>query len=203
MSALKKVAAWVTIIVAILGIFWLISPPASESASTSDGKPVAGMMAPDFSLPSTDGSTATLSSYKGKQNVLIYFSEGLTCDPCMQQIPILDQYSSAFTTLKVAVLNVTMDSVEASKESMNRYGIKSPILSYNDAHTEKNYDLTPYSMGMGRRAGHTFILVDTTGKILWRKDYWPGVGMSVQGGTMSVSGQEIVSQVTKALGAQT
>ncbi len=200
MSALKKVTIWVTIIVTILGIFWLISP--SDSVRSSDGKPIAGMIAPDFSLPSTNGSTVTLSSYKGKQNVLIYFSEGLTCDPCMQQIPILDQYSSAFTTLNVAVLNVTMDTVQVSKESMNRYGIKSPILSYNDARTEVDYDLTPYSMGMGRRAGHTFVLVDIKGKILWRKDYWPGVGMSVRGGTMSVSGQEILKEVTNALGGK-
>ncbi len=200
MSMLKKVITWITIMSAIIGIFWLSSPSAKNVASSE--KPVAGMTAPDFSLPSTDGSTVTLSSYRGKQDVLVYFSEGLTCDPCMQQIPELDKFSAEFSKLNVKVLSVTMDSVSASKEAMGRYGIQSPILSYIDAHTEQDYDLTPYSMGMGRRAGHTFVLVNEQGKILWRKDYWPGVGMSVPGGTMSVSGQEIVQQVTKALGVQ-
>lgn len=200
MSMLKKVIIWITVLAAIIGVFWLSSPSANNAASSE--KPVAGMPAPDFSLPSTDGSTVTLSSFKGKQNVLIYFSEGLTCDPCMQQIPELDKYSADFSKLNVKVLSVTMDSVSSSKEAMGRYGIQSPILSYFSAQTEKDYDLTPYSMGMGRRAGHTFVLVNEEGKILWRKDYWPGVGMSVPGGTMSVSGQEVIQQVTLALGAQ-
>lgn len=203
MKILKKTITWVVILLAIFAVFWVLSPTDKEAAKTSSvPEPNAGMMAPDFSLPSTDGSTVTLSSFQGKQNVLIYFSEGLTCDPCMQQMPELDKYIPAFGNLNVNVLYVTMDSVKDSKEAMPRYGITSPILSYLTSNTEKVYNLTENSMGMGRRAGHTFILVDESGKILWRKEYWPGVGMNVPGGTMFVKGQEIVDQVTKALGVK-
>lgn len=200
MKALKKLTLWVVVLLAIFIVFWLISPSDNSSTASSTKEPGTGMMAPDFSLPATDGSTVTLSGFRGKQNVLLYFSEGLTCDPCMQQMPELDKHMPAFAKLNVKVLYITMDSVSDSREAMSRYGIKTPILSYLNAHTERDYNLTPYSMGMGRRAGHTFILVDKTGKILWRKEYWPGVGMDVPGGTMFVKGQEIVNQVTKALG---
>ncbi|GAB4352064.1 MAG: hypothetical protein Kow0099_36280 [Candidatus Abyssubacteria bacterium] len=33
----------------------------------------AGMQAPDFKLPSTDGTPISLSDYKGKSNVLLSF----------------------------------------------------------------------------------------------------------------------------------
>ncbi len=35
--------------------------------------PQVGDPAPDFSLPSTSGSTMTLSNYRGNQNVLLIF----------------------------------------------------------------------------------------------------------------------------------
>lgn len=186
-----------TIAIVVLGVL-LFSKTSSET-STSSKKVTVGSVAPDFTLPSTEDQTVTLSSFKGKRNVLIFFHEGLSCDPCMQQMPELEKVSDEFEKMNVEVLYVTFDPVEQSKEAKTRFGIKKPILSYNSAQTEVDYDLTNYSMDMGRRAGHTFILVDTNGQIIWRKDYWPGRGHMVSGGTMFVSLNEIVREVKKVL----
>ena len=186
-----------TVAIVVLGV--LIFSKTSTGTSTSSKKATIGNTAPDFTLPSTEDQTVTLSSFKGIRNVLIFFHEGLSCDPCMQQMPELEKVSGEFEKMNVEVLYVTFDPVDQSKEAKNRFGIKKPILSYNLAKTEVDYDLTNYSMDMGRRAGHTFVLVDTNGQIIWRKDYWPGLGHMVTGGTMFVKSNEIVEEVKKYL----
>lgn len=186
-----------TIAIVVLGV--LLFSKSSSQTSTAGTKVTAGNIAPDFTLPSTENQTVTLSSFRGRQNVLIFFHEGLSCDPCMQQMPELEKVSDEFEKMNVEMLYVTFDPVEQSKEAKIRFGIKKPILSYNLAKTEVDYDLTNYSMDMGRRAGHTFVLVDTNGQIVWRKDYWPGRGHMVSGGTMFVSSNEIVEEVKKTL----
>ncbi len=186
-----------TIAIVALGVL-LFSKSYSQNP-TSGAKVAAGIIAPDFTLPSTEDQTVTLSSFRGKRNVLIFFHEGLSCDPCMQQMPALEKVADEFEKMNVELLYVTFDPVDQSKEAKNRFGIKKPILSYNQATTEVDYDLTNYSMDMGRRAGHTFILVDTNGQIIWRKDYWPGRGHMISGGTMFVSPSEIVEEVKKTL----
>lgn len=187
----------ITIIILVVGVIFL-----SKGTGSSDvARASTGSDAPNFTLPSTTGQEISLADYKGKKNVLIYFHEGLTCDPCLQQIPELEKSFDEFEKLDVEVLAVSgVDSVGDLKQALDRFVIKKiPLLSYTNANTEIDYDLTRFSMGMGRRAGHTFILVDKNGKIVWRKDYWPSRGHMVAGGTMFVSSSEILSEVKKAL----
>jgi len=199
---LKKIIIWGSIIAVIVGIFVILSSPAPKA--TYSGIATQGMIAPNFSLPSDTGKTYTLSSYRGKQNVLIYFGEGLTCEPCMQQMPELDKYIPQFDKLNVQLLFVALDSPSAMKQGVAQYNLQTPVLSYANANTDQEYNLEANSMGMGRRAGHTFVLVGTSGKILWRKDYYAGEGMNVPStDTMFVSGSQILAQVQKALGSKT
>lgn len=156
-------------------------------------------LAPDFTLPSTKGGDITLSDFRGKQNVLIYFHEGLSCQPCWEQIPELERALPEFEKMNVALLSVALDPVDQWAETIDHYKIKTPILSYANAKTEQDYNLLPFSMGMGRRAGHTFALIGTDGTIQWRRDYWPARGHMVAGGTMFVEAQYIVEAVKKAL----
>ena len=189
----------VTVILVVTGVS-LLSQGTKQKTDTPMTQANSGKPAPNFSLPSTAGKKITLSNYKGKKNVLIYFNEGLSCDPCMQQIPELEKYLGDFDKMNVVVLTVMYDPVDQLKNAESQYNIKKiPMLSYQNANTDADYQLTSYSMAMGRRAGHTFVLVDKNGKIIWRKDYWPGQGMSVQGGVMFVNGPEIVNEVKKAL----
>ena len=159
-------------------------------------------LAPDFTLPSTTGGTITLSDYRGKKNVLIYFNEGLSCQPCWEQIPDLEKFLPEFEKMNVAVISVSLDPIDKWKDNIDHYKIMTPILSYESAQTEGDYNLLPYSMAMGRRAGHTFVLVGIDGTIKWRRDYWPGYGMMVAGGVMSVDSKYIVQAVQEHLAQQ-
>lgn len=186
--------------IALLGlIIWVANRSEKSTAAIARAANI-GAPAPDLSLPATDGRTVSLSDFKDK-NVLLYFHEGLSCDPCLQQVTALEKTLAEFEAMNVAVLSVALDPAEQQKQAVNQLGVtKIPMLSYNDAKTEIDYDLTRFSMGMGRRAGHTFVLVGTDGTIKWRKDYWPGVGHMVPGGKMFVNADEIVSEVKTVLG---
>lgn len=199
---MKKLIIGIVVIVGlVIGLGVYLSKYQNTSASKTSGKVKVGDIAPDFSLPATTGKTITLSEYKDKQNVLIYFHEGLSCDPCIQQMPALDKISPDLEKMNVALLSMAVDSVEEMNEAAPRYGgFNHPVLSYKDARTEVDYDLLPFSMAMGRRAGHTFILVGTDSIVKWRKDYWPEYGMMVNSGVMFVEPQEILTEVKTVLG---
>lgn len=186
--------------VAFIGWWGVVKMDTQNSARLAASSENA--LAPDFTLPATTGSAITLSDFRGKKNVLVYFNEGLSCQPCFEQIPELEKAMDEFESMNVAFISVAFDPVEEWKETIEYYKITTPVLSYVDAKTEEEYNLLPFSMGMGRRAGHTFVLVDTDGDILWRKDYWPGRGMMVAGGSMFVEAQEIVREVREHLAVQ-
>lgn len=197
-SIVKRVVI-ISLCLAVIGfiVWWGVTKVNQQAAIQATSN--IGGEAPNFSLPATTGETITLSEFKGKKNVLIYFHEGLSCDPCIQQMAELENALNEFDKMNVEVLHVTYDPVDDLKKTAKQYQLKKPILSYNTASTENDYNLLPFSMGMARRAGHTFVLVDMNGKIIWRKDYWPGRGHMVAGGTMFVEAKEIVGEVKNAL----
>ena len=57
-------------------------PPPSPTPQPSPGAAAeprylqAGDMAPDFTLPGVDGKLVSLSQYRGKENVLLFFHMG-------------------------------------------------------------------------------------------------------------------------------
>lgn len=204
-AAMRRVRPWiitgvVILVIGFVGWWGLAKMNQNEAAKVAASSEKA--LAPDFTLPSATGGTITLSSFRGKKNVLIYFNEGLSCQPCWEQIPDLEKHLSEFDKMDVALINVSLDSVDKWKDTINQYKITTPVLSYQDSNTEQVYNLLPYSMGMGRRAGHTFVLVGMDGTIKWRRDYWPGYGMMVAGGVMSVDAKYIVQAVQEHLAQQ-
>lgn len=170
---------------------------AAKIATTSEKA-----LAPDFTLPATTGGTITLSDFRSKKNVLLYFHEGLSCQPCWEQIPELEKAMPEFEKMNVTLLSLALDPVDQWKQTIDHYKITTPILSYQDSNIEQIYNLLPYSMGMGRRAGHTFVLIGIDGAIKWRKDYWPSRGHMVAGGTMFVESKYIAQAVQERLAQQ-
>jgi hypothetical protein len=54
------------------------------------GHPGAGAAAPAFTLASSTGGQVSLGDFQGK-TVLLYFQEGLSCQPCWDQIHDLEK----------------------------------------------------------------------------------------------------------------
>lgn len=136
------------------------------------GSPGIGKTAPNFSLQSATGGTVSLADYRGK-NVLLYFQEGLTCQPCWTQITDLEKASKAVKAARVdAIISITTDSADLLTQKVKDQGITStPVLSDPDLVVSRKYETNNYGMMGNSRDGHSFILVGPDGQIKWRADY--------------------------------
>lgn len=197
-SSRVKLIAFVVIIVLAVSVigYVAVTPHTSQSPGQGVGSVSVGMAAPDFTLPNISGGTFTLSAYRGKSNVLLFFNEGLSCSPCLQQMHDLDQLNPQFLGLNIVVVSITADSLTmlSSWASANgpQYG---KVLSDQGLTVSRAYNLlgADISMMPGSAPGHTFILVDKSGIIKWRQDYGPA--------TMYVPNDQIIAAVKQVLGA--
>jgi peroxiredoxin len=79
------------------------TPATASSPSDSDGEE-----APDFTLPTLDGDSVTLSELRGKKVVLIDFWS-TTCDPCLREMPELVKIYKERKDKGFEVLAITID----------------------------------------------------------------------------------------------
>ena len=139
------------------------------------GSPGPGDTAPPLTLPSTSGGTFDLASYKGKAQVLLYFQEGLTCQPCWDQLTAIEKDLPTFRALGIGpIVSITTDPVDQVEQKVKDEGITIPVLGDVGAKFSSAgaWGTNKYQMQMmGDRNGHTFILVGKDGRIRWRADY--------------------------------
>ena len=108
----------------------------------------------------------------------------------------LDTLNSDFKNLNVVVVSITGDSLQTLKywaqSSGPRYGL---VLSDQNLQASRMYDMLGSNVSMmpGSAPGHSFVLVDKEGRIIWRQDYGPY--------NMNVPNDEIMAAVKHALGA--
>ena len=124
-------------------------------------------LAPDFTLTDTSGAAVSLSAFRGK-NVLLYFSEGAGCEACLTQMGLIEK-DPRFAAEGLTVLPIVMDPKDDITAAMATNGIRTPFL-LDDGTVSKAYG----TLGKGMHAdlpGHSFVLVDKTGKQLWYGEY--------------------------------
>lgn len=178
-----KIAAFAGAGVLALGaLYWFNGQSSAQTQSAARdpsagqyafqvGKPGPGAAAPAIRLPSTAGGTFDLASLRG-QRVLLYFQEGIMCQPCWDQLKDIESNIEPFRALGIeAIVSITTDPIDALKQKAAIERLSTPVLSDPDLRVSKAYDTNSYGM-MGRsRNGHTFIALDRDGRILWRADY--------------------------------
>ena len=111
----------------------------------------------------------------------------------MKQVVDL-QNSDAFQNLGVQLLSLSPDPVEAWRQEGGSMGISSPMLSDADNSVWLRYGTVGWMMPSDE-PGHTFVLVDETGKVAWVRDY----GAAEHGGLMYVAPDELVAQIQEHL----
>ena len=145
--------------------------PTSGTVSYQVGSPGPGADAPPIRLTATDGSVFDLSIHRGK-TVLLFFQEGIGCEPCWTQLKDIEAGWQQFQAAGVdAVVAITGDPLAASQQKVAVEGLKTPVLADPGLRVSQTYNANQYGM-MGTSAdGHTFIVVGPDGKIRWRADY--------------------------------
>ena len=170
-----KTAIVVVMAVILLGsIFYLNSTSSGSRAGAFPyvvALPGVGAVAPPIHLEATDGSTFDLAALRG-QSVLLFFQEGIGCEPCWTQMKDIQANIGQFQTLGVSrMVMITTDDKGALQQKVADEGIALSVLSDPRFAVSLQYHANQYGM-MGTSAdGHTFVLVGKDGKIAWRADY--------------------------------
>jgi peroxiredoxin len=103
--------------------------------------PAIGTPAPDFTLDTTAGSTVTLSSYKGKQNVLLAFFPLAFTSTCTAELCAFSDDYSAFAGKDVTVIPISVDAVPSLKEFKAKYSMGVELASDFKRTASRAYDV--------------------------------------------------------------
>jgi peroxiredoxin len=104
------------------------------------------------------------------------------------------QNDPTFQNLNVEILSIAFDSQVQQAASKLEYGINAVMLVDAQGKVSETYDVLQWAVGTGE-PGHTFILVDSDGKIAWIRDY----GAPQNGGLMYVPVNELTAQIQTSL----
>ncbi len=106
----------------------------------ANSKPIkVGDVAPDFTLSSQTGEQVTLSDYRGKQAVVVYFypkdnTPGCTAESCAFR----DSYE-VFKTMGAEVIGISSDSIRSHDSFAKKYNLPFLLLSDSDSSIRNLY----------------------------------------------------------------
>lgn len=146
----------------IIGVIVAIALITSQPTTSTDVR-----VAPDFTLPASDGSNVSLADFRGEP-VVLYFNEGAGCDSCLLQMAEIEK-DPAFAEAGITVLPIVMNTAEQINADRERLGVQAPFL-LDDGTVSAAYDTLGKGMHEGL-PGHGFVLIDADGQQLWHGNY--------------------------------
>lgn len=148
----------VTLVFAIAAAFLLL-PTACNATSV----PQPGTSAPNFTLPSQDGSKISLDQFRGKWVVLYFYPKDMTSG-CTIEAHNFQRDQQKYLDRNTVVLGVSVDSVASHQKFCTKEGLNFKLLSDSDHKVTEEYgSLT--NLGLVKFASrHTFI-INPEGKI--------------------------------------
>lgn len=163
---------------AVVGVLFAVFRTSNSSGGAAAGHPSyqvgspgIGAAAPGFALPASTGGQISLAGLRGK-TVLLYFQEGLGCEPCWTQMQDLEKQAAAVKAAGVdAIVSITTQPVKLLAQKASDERISTPVLADTSLTVSKAYDANKYGMMGDGMDGHSFVLVGPDGRIQWRGDY--------------------------------
>jgi peroxiredoxin Q/BCP len=149
---------WMVVLVLVVlgGVGWRVA--------FADNAPEVGSQAPDFTLPSQDGTPVSLKDFHGKWVVLYFYPKDMT-KGCTIEARNFQRDQDQYTKRGAVVLGVSVDSVDSHKEFCTKDGLSFKLLADPDHKVVSAYgSLTNYGIAQ-MAARHTFI-IDPQGKIV-------------------------------------
>ena len=122
-----------------------------------------GAVAPDFTLPSTQGPI-TLSERLKKRAVLLVFYPGDDTPVCTRQLCDYRDHLADFEGLGVDVLALNPQPLASHERFAKKHGLSFPLLSDSDSQVCRIYGAVGL-LGMTKRA---LVLIAKDGRVRWR-----------------------------------
>jgi peroxiredoxin Q/BCP len=148
----------VLLLAVVLVLIVLVPRLMSHSAA-----PAEGSNAPDFSLPSQEGSSVSLRDYRGKWVVLYFYPKDQT-PGCSREAHNFQVDQPKYAERNAVVLGVSLDSVDSHKKFCAKEGLNFKLLADTDRKVTGSYgSLT--NLGLVKFAARHTFLTDPAGKV--------------------------------------
>jgi len=133
---------------------------------------VEGEKAPEFSLPASTGGEISLSQFKGKSHVVLYFYPKDMTPGCTKEACDFRDVKAQFEKVGAVILGVSTDDLRSHGKFTANYSLNFPLLSDADKKVTTEYgvykDKSLYGrLGMGTE--RTTFVIDKEGVV--RKVY--------------------------------
>jgi peroxiredoxin len=156
--------AWVGLAVPVLALLVIII---AGSVASEPGSNLQTQQAPTFTLPDTMGVARSLDEILARGDALLYFSMGVGCDGCFDQIP---EVAAGLQARGLQLVPVMVDGPGVVAREAARFGITTPILIDESRRVSDAYGMLGV-YGHGDRPNHSFALVRADGTVAWVKHY--------------------------------
>ncbi|HKE12232.1 MAG TPA: peroxiredoxin [Myxococcota bacterium] len=127
-----------------------------------------GDPAPDFTLPSTQGSVH-LSERLAQRPVLLVFYPGDDTPVCTKQLCNYRDHMGVFSDLGVEVLGINPQSEASHVAFARKHALPFPLLADQGGKVCRQYGALSF-LGMAKRA---LVLVGRDGRVKWRRTDFP------------------------------
>lgn len=126
--------------------------------------PAVNAAAPDFTLTTDEGKSASLEDFRGKWVVLYFYPKDFT-GGCTLQAHNFQRDLTKYEAKNAAIVGVSVDTAESHKEFCSKEGLKFRLLSDPDAKVSTLYNSVMDYKGAKLSARNTF-LIDPQGKLV-------------------------------------
>jgi peroxiredoxin Q/BCP len=130
--------------------------------------PQVGQPAPDFTLPTQDGSKISLHDFRGKWVVLYFYPKDGTSG-CTLEAHNFQRDIAKYEQAGAVIVGVSVDSPDSHKEFCAKQGLSFKLAADTDKNVSRQYDSFN---GLLRMSSRNTFLVDPQGKIA---KVWTGV----------------------------
>jgi peroxiredoxin len=125
-----------------------------------------GQDAPDFTLKNTEREDVTLSSLRGKKNVVLLFVPFAFSGVCTNELCSIRDNLSAYNNLNAEVIGISVDSPFAQKQWKDKENLNFTLVSDFNREVSKaygaQYDNLMGFQGVAKRAA---FVIDKAGKV--------------------------------------
>jgi peroxiredoxin len=124
--------------------------------------------APDFTSVNQDGGNISLSQYRGKKNVVLYFYPKDDTPGCTIEANEFTALIEEFDAADTVVLGVSKDTCEKHQKFINKYNLKVELLADTGGELCELYGTWGERKFMGKKymgIGRSTFVIDKQGKL--------------------------------------
>ena len=140
------------------------------AVAVTETVPHVGQQAPDFTLPSQDGSPVSLKTFRGKWVILYFYPKDGT-PGCTIEAHNFQRDLPQYEQKNAVIVGVSVDSTDSHKEFCAKQGLTFKLLADSKKEVVQQYGSLRNLVVLKIAARNTF-LVDPNGKIA---KVWTGV----------------------------